>query len=96
MFLTTTDLRPILEDFKDNFYKCTQLDKLVDNFDNDFIENFIHVRIQANYLRNITVIKLDQISPTIRIKQGLGVNPLGSIIKILEKWIMIKLLDMKN
>lgn len=78
----TLDLRPILEDLKDNYYKCTQLDKLVDNFDDDFIEYFIDVRIQANYLRNITLIKLEQISPSTRIKRGL-INPLGSIIKII-------------
>lgn len=29
----TLDLRPIVESLKGNFYKCIELDKLVDNFD---------------------------------------------------------------
>lgn len=77
------DFTPIREDLKFNIDRLSELDKLIkDKFDTNFTYNFVDIRKQVDYIKLATVKKLEQITPSIRVRRGI-INPLGSLIKII-------------
>lgn len=77
------DIKPLEEDLRFNVQLLSELDKLIKiYFNKNFTDNFVDVRSQVAYIKNITLNKFTQIFPNIRIKRGL-INPLGSLIKMI-------------
>lgn len=77
------DVEPLENDLEFNVQRLSDLDRLVRaNYDKNFTDNFVDVRSQVEYIKNITLSKFSQIFPNIRIKRGL-INPLGTLIKMI-------------
>lgn len=75
------DLSRIDTTLEFNLQKYAQFSNLVDR-KNQYSTEFLALRKQVDYLRSITIDKLRQLLPTIRIKRGI-LNPLGSMIKLI-------------
>lgn len=80
MIAKQVDIQPIADDLKTNVLRLSELDKLVSRL--NITKHFIDFRMQVEYIQKLTLDKISQVAPTIRIKRGL-VNPLGSFVKII-------------
>ncbi|XP_013168064.1 PREDICTED: uncharacterized protein LOC106118051, partial [Papilio xuthus] len=82
IIVKTLNFQPMTEDVKINVLKTVELNTLVFNLDKNFSYTFIDLKLQLDYIKNLTIDKLQQVTPSSRIKRGL-LNPLGSLIKII-------------
>ncbi|CAG9794632.1 unnamed protein product [Diatraea saccharalis] len=77
------DFTPIKEDLVSNIDRLAELDKLLKfKFEKNFTDNFIDIKKQVDYIKNLAFNKFEQIFPSIRVKRGL-INPLGSLVKLI-------------
>ncbi|CAK1590851.1 unnamed protein product [Parnassius mnemosyne] len=74
-------LKLFIEDVKVNVLRISELNKIVNNLNKNFSYNFVDVNSQVEYIKNLTINKLEQIIPSFRTRRGI-LNPLVSLIKI--------------
>lgn len=82
LIVKTLDLSGIGSNLDFHTLKFNEFIRLV-NSHKAFVHEFLGIKTQVEYVRNITAVKFRQLAPSYRFKRGL-LNPLGSLIKVVS------------
>ncbi|XP_047522866.1 uncharacterized protein LOC125061448 [Pieris napi] len=83
--IKTLDIKLIKEELEFNMHRYIELNRIVElqlNTSSPSLIYFNDVKLQVNYMLNITLNKYSEIVPINRQKRGL-INPLGSLVKMI-------------